>query len=122
MPHPESWGGQHGKQANQSPSTCQTCHQPEDCLVCHRASVASHDQDWPKNHPTTGTGQPDLCELCHEATKGDSCITCHGVLLPHSEDYALEHGDEASFEPDALCLKCHDLAEDCGMCHADVLQ
>ena len=82
--------------------------------------VPSHNEDWSGSHGAAGAGQPGLCELCHKDSRGDSCLTCHGVSLPHSEDYVMEHSDEASFDSGGVCSRCHNLAEDCAMCHADV--
>ena len=123
MPHPDAWLEQHGTKANKSPDTCRTCHESVDCLSCHEmVPVPSHNEDWSGSHGAAGAGQPGLCELCHKDSRGDSCLTCHGVSLPHSENYAMEHSGEASFDTGGVCSRCHDLAEDCAMCHGDVLE
>lgn len=87
----------------------------EDCMGCHRASVgelrtcevchppdapsertpgwsawrASHGKSWRQTH---GMGDIDECRTCHAP---QYCVSCHGVVLPHSEDWPAVHGSEA---------------------------
>ena len=121
MPHPDNWLDLHGKSAEGTPTVCAKCHQTKDCLQCHEGNPPpSHDKDWAKQHPLVGGKLPNLCRLCHSAAKGDTCLTCHGVPMPHPDDFALEHAKVASFEKKALCFRCHDRKKDCGECHDNV--
>ena len=119
MPHPSNWVQAHGKQAQSLAGDCATCHRQKDCLTCHRQMPPpSHQQDWPKQHPLVGKKNSELCGLCHATTnKGDVCLTCHGLPLPHADDFATTHNKVASFDKNALCFRCHDRKKFCGQCH-----
>ncbi len=123
-PHPSPWIPQHGKQAMASPAKCNACHQQTDCAVCHKSlKPAFHDQTWPTAHPQSGTKQGNLCKLCHATgKKGDFCTTCHGLKMPHAENFATEHKGVASFADKAVCFKCHSRKEFCVTCHGDDAQ
>ena len=123
MPHPSNWQDLHGKSATRAPAQCATCHQTKDCLACHQGNPPpSHLQDWAQQHPQVGQKEPDLCGLCHPGNKGDTCLTCHGLPMPHPDDFALEHAKLASFDKQAVCFRCHDLQKTCGECHENAGQ
>ncbi len=46
---------------------------------------------------------PALCSKCHGA---DSCVQCHGVVLPHPAAFIASHFVYAAREG-AVCVKCH---------------
>lgn len=116
MPHGPDWLTTHGKRAQKGASDCGSCHQQSDCLLCHKASpLPSHTGDWRKTHKDAGRENQALCSLCHGSNGG--CKACHGVDLPHPDNWVLEgHKAVASFKDDAACFKCHDKSY-CGACH-----
>ncbi len=115
MPHARDWLDAHGAAAEESPSACGACHEPSVCLKCHRrAPLTSHDDKWPEAHTKTTDAEADFCALCHEE---DSCAKCHGVELPHVDNFMMQHKEQASFEEDSVCYKCHDKKEMCALCH-----
>lgn len=108
-------------------STCATCHNNEKvsgaCTVCHVDDAKSQDvarrtdPEWSKTHgpnwrKTHGMGDLSTCSLCHESSK---CEKCHGMPLPHDQNFLPRHGDYAvksrqmcrSCHRDAFCESCH---------------
>jgi hypothetical protein len=37
--------------------------------------------------------------------------------MPHPDDWSDKHAQEASFDKDSVCFRCHSKTEFCGMCH-----
>jgi len=74
---------------------------------------ASHKSDqWLKKHGDA-EGLDTRCALCH---KPKYCQDCHGLQMPHPENWLLtEHGREAPANP-AACAKCHG-SDFCQSCH-----
>ncbi|MBU1023298.1 NapC/NirT family cytochrome c [bacterium] len=118
IPHPENWMNVHHVNAVKSPADCGTCHKPSDCRICHNGHLmGSHQNNWATNHTKTTEEEHELCALCHEKSKGDVCTSCHGVAIPHPDEFAFDHKSVASFEPDSVCFKCHDKESKCAECH-----
>jgi hypothetical protein len=98
---------------------CVQCHDgtkaTSQCAMCH-----SHDIGAPSAQRAVATDipkatiTPDGCRGCHKMT---TCINCHGIELPHSQQFkAGYHARKALLEPQ-VCMKCHDVATFCNGCH-----
>jgi len=75
----------------------------------------SHTDSWINLHGKTALADTSKCFACHTGT---SCTSCHGVEIPHPEDWNMNHKDKgASFDADSNCFKCHNKEEFCGRCH-----
>lgn len=110
----------------------------EDCMGCHRASVrelrtcevchppdapserspgwsawrASHGKSWRQTH---GMGDIEECRTCHAP---QYCVSCHGVVLPHAEDWPASHGAEALASGGvAACTESCHAQQWCTGCH-----
>jgi hypothetical protein len=118
MPHPDNWLDAHGKTVEKQPTLCAKCHGSKDCLQCHEGNPPpTHDKSWGQQHPVVGGKSPSLCQYCHSAAQGTTCLTCHGLPMPHPDDFATQHSKIASFDKNAVCFRCHQLKKDCGECH-----
>jgi len=99
----------HGTRA--VPAECDTCH--EDRLADDRVQTGTfavtHGPNAAKTH---GLGNMKSCSSCHESSK---CEKCHGVGLPHPEDFVAKHG-QISGLPTAKCTTCH-IETFCSDCH-----
>jgi hypothetical protein len=90
-----------------APATCPTCH-VDDVGVVNRTAM----EDFPKVPPM---GKPKTCRGCHSI---DSCNQCHGLELPHSEEFVKSgHAMQAAFERKRVCGKCHAYDVFCDGCH-----
>lgn len=130
---------------------CATCHggtshtvegrfyigaQMEDCMSCHRVSVAnlvgceachpddtapsarslptawkaSHGAGWEQAH---GMGDLRSCPACHAPSV---CEKCHGVGLPHPSAWSRSHGLGLTDAARADCVPCHQ-EQWCMDCH-----
>jgi hypothetical protein len=92
-----------GKKA---PSACSTCHSKD---VGTSSASKTNIADMPKA-PIT----PDGCRGCHTMK---TCVDCHGLELPHSDQFkGGYHARKALLEPQT-CVKCHSVKEFCNGCH-----
>jgi len=96
-------------------STCETCHPPgiEQKPTSHLSST------WlPGGHAKEALEDQFVCLTCHEQ---NFCDSCHGLTLPHPEDWADEAHAYAYFDDPAVCQQCHVRAPDqhdsCDTCH-----
>lgn len=97
------------------------------CLSCHDAVQASaecdtcHAKDTSAASGLAGTriyGTATItrrdCEGCHSM---ESCDACHGLRMPHSEEFLRTHPRYSGFDKKELCFEqCH-TDGDCGKCH-----
>ncbi len=105
-------------------SVCVECHDgataSNQCDACHSGKTESerigqgawrvtHGQDWRSAH---GMGNFETCSACHPK---DYCVRCHGIALPHDEDFMREHA-VLSLTPGSLCDDCHHTSF-CSDCH-----
>lgn len=100
-------------------SRCVDCHEQKkasaDCNTCHTdrggAKLSLNRDDYPM------VNLPDKisCKSCHLAS---SCLECHTLQLPHSEDWTKKSHALEAFTEKKLCFECHDEAT-CGKCHQE---
>ena len=100
---------------NGAGTDCQTCHLDKNIQAQATAgtSGATHGPGWATTH---GGGDLRRCSVCHP---GDYCAQCHGVPLPHPDDFPAQHG-QASLAPQAKCLECHSQKTFCDSCHQGI--
>lgn len=99
-------------------SECLKCHDgtraPSACATCHIDDVgftAVEDRSFGR----VRLPQP-VCGGCHQET---TCDACHGLRMPHPENYADPrlHAAAGAFDGrENLCYRCH-TPRDCGECH-----
>jgi len=115
----------HGKEVakEQYPrmSQCIVCHDGEresaECGTCHSEDVGVAVRRPERPYAQTHTERRD-CRGCHSM---DGCIECHGLELPHSQEFIDGfHARPALLELD-MCMECHSVNW-CNQCHQfDVL-
>lgn len=105
---------------------CLRCHNgtdaPAECAYCHTGDVALAVSG--RSDPTTTTASPlvkDIdCGSCHTQ---ESCDSCHGVRLPHTQEFmayahAREGVEDLWYNGGRTCGKCHnDESRPCTSCH-----
>lgn len=108
---------------------CYRCHgtaeQPEasdDCATCHPGDFelrpVSHEETaWRADHGFVSASDPAQCRMCHEQR---DCDDCHGVEMPHPEEWVsgpAGHAVPGKDEP-GVCEQCHTQKPDpCSTCH-----
>lgn len=103
-------------------SSCLRCHDgvtaPAECNTCHTkgsdASIRFSEQTY--GSPVQLPGSP-TCGGCHSEEK---CDACHGLRMPHPQDYAdpKRHARPAAFDgKDRLCYRCHPPTSCLTRCH-----
>jgi hypothetical protein len=123
---------------------CFTCHGDEpqaqasgECDYCHPPDFpimpASHTQQFFQGghaRLVEQSGSED-CLFCHEGTEETFCRACHGIDLPHPDDWVRAQSGEpgghvaAAYEQGESCARCHDNRVEppasCygGECHGD---
>ncbi len=95
---------------------CIQCHDgsdaPSECDSCHSTDVGTATRT-PGDDYVKADIQTDGCRGCHSM---DSCIDCHGLELPHSEEFVTGfHARKALLQAQS-CMKCHGIS-DCDQCH-----
>lgn len=90
--------------------SCHTARRTQDVELATPFSV-THGPNW---HTTHGLGELDLCQTCHAP---DSCVKCHGLVVPHEADFGSTHGMEYLANTDS-CVTCHHVETFCKDCHA----
>ena len=100
---------------------CIGCHDGEqvsaECVLCHDGRPS----DSADVKPAGDTPAAIQCKGCHTAETDASCIECHGLELPHPQDFMPQHAGLSWNDP-ALCARCHEQAapqNGCD-CHGDV--
>ncbi|MCO4772330.1 MAG: hypothetical protein KDA24_20010 [Deltaproteobacteria bacterium] len=72
--HPPGWKGElgeipdaehHSFQARRSLETCQTCHQPDQCVECHSFVNPHPDSYTDAGNWRYGAGEGEVCSTCH---------------------------------------------------------
>jgi hypothetical protein len=114
-----------------SMETCFACHgasaeHPLNCSACHPLSalpspLSHHDDEWGRSHGIPLLDEEMACSTCH--TQPDFCSSCHGVEMPHPDDYEAVHVNAWEAEGTETCDTCHSAAShgtarsDCDTCH-----
>lgn len=97
------------------------------CVMCHDGVKASsrcsicHVKDIGVNTNPVAPGfikvvlPNDSCRGCHSMV---TCVNCHGIELPHTQEFISGfHARKALLEPQ-VCVKCHSPTGFCNRCHA----
>jgi hypothetical protein len=97
--------------------TCLTCHADlEQRMADEDRKVFSHDQH---------LKQRLKCETCHTpmghtgspVPDRQICDDCHGMPMPHPDDYETAHGEDTVVLGDEVCARCHNVYLHCQFCH-----
>lgn len=98
---------------------CLTCHDGDtassDCSTCHAEpplDVTSGEV------PMGATEIATTCRGCHSEALSKRCIACHGLELPHPQEFMSQHAGASQDDP-RICERCHyqaDATLGCG-CH-----
>ena len=98
-------------------SQCIACHDTDnasaECDVCHSEDVGVAVRRLQRPFAQTLTGRED-CRGCHEV---ESCNDCHGLELPHSQEFIDGYHARPALVETSTCLKCHDIKAFCNGCH-----
>ena len=123
--HGPAWSLNHRADAKSNTPACNSCHQQEDCLECHKAGFADemgelgnnlinvHRSDFHVTHPIAARTDPQLCSSCHE---NNFCVDCHARFAPqelaiqsHRKGWSLISGGGMAHESftEDMCQMCH---------------
>jgi len=96
---------------------CIACHDGErasaECGVCHNEDVGVAVRRPQRPYAQTDITRED-CRGCHPQ---DACIACHGLELPHSDEFEKGyHARKALLQPQ-MCSRCHSIQVFCNKCH-----
>ena len=99
-------------------SVCLACHDAvqasAECDTCHAKDASAASGLAAERICGTATITRTDCEGCHSM---ESCDACHGLRMPHSEEFLRTHPRYSGFDLKDLCFEqCHTQA-DCGKCH-----
>lgn len=99
-------------------SQCITCHDdttaPSGCETCHSKDVGVAVRRLKRPFAQVVTSRED-CRGCHAI---ESCNECHGLELPHSDEFEEGFHARKAFRDPGVCFKCHDLNVFCNdECH-----
>jgi len=100
-------------------SVCLACHDAEnasaECDTCHAKDTSAASGLAGERIYGTATITRTDCEGCHSM---ESCDACHGIRMPHPEEFLRTHPRYSGFHLKELCFEqCHTQG-DCGKCHA----
>ncbi len=101
-------------------SLCVTCHDgtkaSAECETCHVGDITGTRSPSIDQYPQITLGRVRTCRGCHPV---DACNACHGLELPHSEDFARGevHGRQAAFSRKKVCARCHEYGYCRTRCH-----
>lgn len=92
------------------PTSCKSCHKNTEILMpdSHKGGDFSH------LHGKMGLDL-QTCSSCHG--KRRFCFDCHGVEMPHSDDFLLIHPSQVQGDP-MKCSLCHG-NQPCESCHSE---
>lgn len=98
-------------------SQCITCHdgvkEKAGCSTCHSSDVGRASRVPADLFAKVQIKVTD-CRGCHSM---QPCIRCHGLELPHSEQFMKGyHARKALLQPQ-ICMKCHTTITFCNNCH-----
>jgi hypothetical protein len=121
-------GAEDGQQPQASTETTQFVLpvKNETCLTCHQdLAERTADEDRKVFSHDLHLKQRQKCETCHTPLghtgspipEQQVCDECHGVPMPHPEDYETTHGQDIASGGDEVCGRCHNVYLHCQFCH-----
>jgi hypothetical protein len=114
--HDNNYLQSHGIDAKANQNVCNSCHQREECLNCHKSRALSfsdvHPAGWQFNHADKAKRQLSSCVACH---REEDCLGCHQAISPHPPNWVDNHHKIAKNKRD-MCNNCHN-QEYCSRCH-----
>jgi hypothetical protein len=108
---------------------CYTCHgtpeQPTasgECTACHPEGfdprpVSHETEEWTQRHGPVSIADTEQCDMCHEQAY---CDDCHGLPMPHPDNWLDPEQGHAVFSADSAqaCAQCHEGGVNvCTACH-----
>lgn len=94
----------HGVDALADQDVCNSCHQRDECLLCHErrgiSFFAIHTQGWQFNHADEARRRLSSCSACHGE---EDCLGCHQTISPHPSAW----DEETTEQNEEVCSKCH---------------
>lgn len=106
--HGSNWLLVHGQK---NIEMCSACHKDDSCKRCH--SSFPHGKAWPALHSRVAKNGMAECLRCHSLT---TCDDCHGIEMPHPNNWMIDHGWKSKTEWAPLCSRCH-VRNNCLSCH-----
>jgi hypothetical protein len=101
-------------------ASCLRCHDGKTasaaCTTCHRKPAQSITGVGDTGYGKVRLPNKPTCEGCHSQ---DTCDTCHGIRMPHPDNFADPklHARLAAFGgKNKVCYRCHTFS-DCDPCH-----
>jgi hypothetical protein len=93
--------------AKTASAACSTCHTEDPATVAFVAGAAREGLGSGKYVFPAVRAANRRCGDCHDEAR--ECDTCHGVRMPHSDDFIEgAHARSAAFTGKLKCWKCHD--------------
>lgn len=98
----------------------------EACLSCHQDFEArTKDEDVKVFSHKLHLAQRLACQRCHQPIGHTGsplpdekvCEECHGIEMPHPQDYVKAHGRQVDEQGDQICARCHNVYLHCQTCH-----
>lgn len=98
----------HGKQAVQEPQSCQLCHLNPGIMTVESGQSAHAQQMTLAAGETREPWIPLMEPGSLRVPPGmqDDCASCHGITMPHPDDWLRDHTNGYAENP-ALCATCH---------------
>lgn len=102
--HDDNYLQHHSIDASLTTSTCESCHQRDECMACHIETGVQfadiHPAGFIFDHGSEARMRLETCAVCHEES---TCIECHSEVSPHPDGFEAESSSMNA----ALCGKCH---------------
>lgn len=109
LQHTSSFFSIHGFR---SIKTCEACHEKDFCNRCHPSYP--HDKGFNAQHGKAAIENVQECRKCHLIIK---CNDCHGIEMPHIQEWKKVHGKKAVNDWKRICSRCHTFGS-CRSCHS----
>lgn len=96
---------------------CLVCHNNKlvsaKCDVCHTSKAKLSSRKSTEEIVKIDVFPMKNCRGCHPQTQESVCISCHGLELPHPDDWVGDSKNHAlvAFTNKGLCKKCHQFKE-----------
>jgi hypothetical protein len=103
---------------------CITCHDSKkassSCSLCHPIDVAFETGLSLKDFPKVHLEEPVNCRGCHTQEQEQACLNCHGLEMPHTEQFKKGGHARLGFINKSVCYRCHPEPNFCAGCHLGV--